>query len=172
MKIFDIVNKINAGTKASDVAKEIGIAPNTLSRNLKKVSYQYNNTSKKYEFVGEQNEKSKIDLMEFESKNQNIISKKSDKNNQNEVKKDEIILTNEEKRFIKELYSEKTDIALVVDFSRLPARNKTKKHSIEISEQTYDEFETFSLRLKEKRYTKNDLIEMALQRFMREYRGI
>jgi len=168
--------KLNGQMTTPAVAKEVGVSRDTLSRRLKTVGYEFNNSSKKYEFTGDLSEKSKIDEMDFPKnerknpdKNNKKIIKTSGESNKNEIKNDDINLTNDEKKFIKKLYNHQSEIRLSVDFSMLPIRDKTKKHQMEISEKTYNDFEEFAKRMKDKRFSKNDLMEIALVRLMREF---
>lgn len=191
MKISDIILKLNGEMTTPAVAKEVGVSKDTLSRRLKTVGYEYNNSSKKYEYNGDLNEKNKIDDTDFSTLYNKNVSKKSDKNNRKIIKKsdennsnvldksdennknktenNDINLTNDEKLFIKKLCEHQSDIRLSIDFSMLPIRNKTKKHQMEISEKTYNDFEDFAKRMKDKRFSKNDLMEIALVRLMREF---
>lgn len=183
--------KLNGQMTTPAVAKELGVSKDTLSRRLKTVGYEYNNSSKKYEYNGELNDKSKVDETDFstlynnkvvnksEKNHKKIINKsngdnekvmvKSDENNKKIVNNNDIILTNDEKLFVKKLCEHQTEIRLSIDFSMLPIRNKTKKHQMEISEKTYNDFEEFAKRMKDKRFSKNDLMEIALVRLMREF---
>lgn len=172
--------KLNGEMTTPAVAKEVGVSKDTLSRRLKIVGYEYNNSSKKYEYNGDLNEKSKVDETDFSTlynkkfvnksdKNNNIESKKTENNNVEVSENNDIHLTNDEKLFIKKLCEHQSDIRLSIDFSMLPIRNKTKKHQMEISEKTYNDFEEFAKRMKDKRFSKNDLMEIALVRLMREF---
>lgn len=172
--------KLNGQTTTPAVAKELGVSRDTLSRRLKTVGYEFNNSSKNYEFTGDLSEKSKIDEMDFPNSNSRNERKKSDKNNKkiiktsvennkDEIKNNDVNLTNDEKLFLKKLYNHQSEIRLSVDFSMLPIRDKTKKHQMEISEKTYNDFEEFAKRMKDKRFSKNDLMEIALVRLMREF---
>ncbi|MRB49487.1 hypothetical protein GH860_30610, partial [Bacillus thuringiensis] len=60
-KVIDIVDTVNNGKKAIDVAKELGISKDTFSRRLSEVGYKFNNRLKKYEHVGEVSEKNQVD---------------------------------------------------------------------------------------------------------------
>lgn len=191
MKISDVVMKLNGEMKVTEVAKEVGVSKDTLSRRLKTVGYEYNNSSKKYEFKGELTDKNKIDDTDFSTLYNKKSVRKSDKNNKKIINKsdednislinkpdnnnlvvsenNDIHLTNDEKLFIKKLCEHQNEIRLSIDFSMLPIRNKTKKHQMEISEKTYNEFEEFAKHMKDKRFSKNDLMEIALVRLMREF---
>lgn len=191
LKISDVILKLNGEMTTPAVAKEVGVSKDTLSRRLKTVGYEYNNSSKKYEYNGDLNEKGKIDDTDFSTLYNKTVSKKTDKNNKkiinksdinngnvlkesdidnkNKIENNDISLTNDEKLFIKKLCEHQSDIRLSIDFSMLPIRNKTKKHQMEISEKTYNDFEDFAKRMKDKRFSKNDLMEIALVRLMREF---
>lgn len=176
LKISEVIMKLNGQMTTPAVAKEVGVSRDTLSRRLKTVGYEFNNSSKKYEFTGDLSEKSEIDETDFpknerkkSDKNHKKITKTSEKNDNNEIKNNDVNLTNDEKIFIKKLYNHQSEIRLSVDFSMLPIRDKTKKHQMEISEKTYNDFEEFAKRMKDKRFSKNDLMEIALVRLMREF---
>lgn len=180
MKISDIVMNLNGEMTASAVAKELGVSTDTVSRRLKTVGYEYNKNSRTYDFVGELSDKNNIDEMNFsdiiKKKNQNKsdksnnkIIKKSDKNNESEEQNSDLKLTNDEIKFIKGLCEHQSDIQLIVELSLLPIRNKSKKHQMEISETTLNDFEEFAKKMKDRRFSKNDLMEIALVRLMREF---
>lgn len=184
MKIAELIEKVNnPNVKFADVAKELNVNPSTLRRNLNKVGYQADKTDGLYKFQGNESDKNTIDdkeLSDFKNnpsvkqsnKTQDKIIKKSDKNKiENEFPFDE-----KEIRFLKRLYnrsvSQASKFTLAYDFSNLPDKEKTKKHQMEISETTLKNFEDFAEKLKGKRYSKNDLIEMALVRFIRDFEDL
>ena len=174
MKIFEIVERLNGETTVVKMAEELGVSKETLSRRLKSIGYHYNNKGKVYEYKGELSEKDNNDALEFDT----LIPKKRENNsekNQIEIKdekteKDDFPLSDEEVKFLKELYkNHNKDIDLSLEFTKLPPKTVTKKHSVEISDTTFNEFERFSKKMKDKRFSKNDLVEIALIRFMRDF---
>lgn len=153
MDVIDIVNKVNVdGVTLKEIAEDLSVSTTTLSRRLKKEGYYYDNSKKKYE-KGENNSEK--------------VQKKV------EVKKEEI-LTKEEISFVKnaykrgEFYDKKFEITW--EKSNLPPRKPEKKTPYIISQQTFEEFRSFSENLEnELRITQNELVEIALSKFMREF---
>lgn len=181
MKVSEIIERMNSGTKRSDMAEMLGIGVDTLRRTLQKAGYGFNNSSKFYEFEGELSDKNQIDNREFESfRNKKIFTKKKkniqeSKEGQTEVieisdKNEEMNLTKEEIKMIKRFLKPENELMLFFELSQLPVKKKTKKSSIEISEELHEEFNEFANRFADRRISKNDLIEVALYRLMREYR--
>ncbi|WP_404428057.1 hypothetical protein LG296_21270 (plasmid) [Ureibacillus chungkukjangi] len=175
MKISEIVEKLNGEITITKMAEELGVSKDTLSRRLKSVGYHYNNKGKAYEYKGELSEKENNDILEFNvlipKKKENISEKNQIKISEMEKKeKNDFPLTDEEVKFLKELYkNHNKDIDLSLEFANLPLKTVTKKHSVEISDKTFNEFERFSKKMKDKRLSKNDLVEIALIRFMRDF---
>ncbi|MBW8351168.1 hypothetical protein K0H71_17230 [Bacillus sp. IITD106] len=82
-------------------------------------------------------------------------------------------LTKEEIRFLKDSYKRRTlfDKGLEFEYNNLPPRKPDKKTNYTISEETFEEFEIFSNNISEKkRITRDDLVEMALRKFMRDFK--
>lgn len=185
MIISELILKLNGDSKAIEVAKELGVSGSTLARRLKAVGYSYNNKSKVYEYVGVESEKEIIDnkltseLLAFKINNKNDSNQKkiiykSEIKKENIKEESEINLTEDEIKFLKRLHSRQvsaSSIDLGIEFALLPTKKETKKHSIDISKIIWDDFDDFSNEMqKEKRLTKNDLIEIALVQFMKKYR--
>lgn len=185
MKIAELIEKVNnPNVKFADVANELNVNPSTLRRNLNKVGYYADKTDNGlYKFQGNESDKKTTDekeLSDFKNnpsakqskKNQEKIIQKSDENH----KESEFPFEEKEIRFLKRLYnrsvSQASKFTLAYEFSNLPDKEKTKKHQMEISETTLKNFEDFAEKLKGKRYSKNDLIEMALVRFIRDFEDL
>lgn len=179
MTIGDIVAKLNGDFKAKEVAESVGISQSTLSRKLKNLGYVYDNKSKLYDFAGSEEDKINIDRMEVsEFKSEKVakkVVKKSEKI-QNEVKgNSDENLSEDEIKFVKELYKGRTnrdkEFELNYEFSKLPSRKPERKTSYIISKETFEEFESFAKKLaEENRMSKNDFVEIALRRFMKDFK--
>jgi len=166
MQTSEIVQRINSGEKVGEVAKSLGMAQSTLSRKLKVDGYFYNNRTKVYEII----EKDTKSFGEISEKNKTEIP--------------EIVLTEEEILFVKDLYKSKRTISdLEREFWDLPSKEKgpSKKNpnakepakpTIIISQQTDKEWTEFVEKVEQK-YTnkigKHHLYEMALRKFMRDF---
>ncbi|PEY76066.1 hypothetical protein CN344_21735 [Bacillus cereus] len=157
------------------LSSELGISKDTLRKRLNEYGYKYDNSEKKYLFVGDLSEKEKIDNMEFDIKKQNKSRNKSEKS-QNEVigkdDKNNAQFSEEEVKILKDFSKKvtKTDLGLFMDLAYLPSNEETKKSSIIISKQIHDDFELFAEKYANRRISKNSLIELALDEFMRKYR--
>lgn len=156
MGTSEIVERINNGEKVGEVAKSLGMAQSTLSRKLKVEGYVYNNKTKVYELRENSSVKSSSVVVEDYEKSTNEL------------------LTKEEIQFVKDSYKRSTffdkDFELNYEANNLPPRKPEKRTNYIVSEKTYEEFETFAEKVGEpKRLTRNDLVEMALRMFMREF---
>jgi len=154
--VGEIVERINGGEKVGDVAKSLNISQNTLSKRLRKNGYNYNQSTKRYEIVENVSEVSAE------------VRKKAEESS-------ELILTEEEVKFIKNLYKKEKDFdpnfRINWERSKLPPKRPDKKVPYIISEKTFNEFKAFADVLEEEyRVTQNELVEMALRKFMREMR--
>ncbi|RYI24970.1 AraC family transcriptional regulator [Bacillus infantis] len=183
MKISEIIANLNGEMKMPELAAQVGMSKDTLRRHLKSVGYSYDNSQKQYFYEGDLSDKDNIDGIDISEITNKKVRNKSDKIQKKEVNKNDLYnikvlnkednsLSEDEVEFIKKLYSEKGKIEFLVELSMLPDRDKTKKSSIEISQETHDDFDEFSKGKKFQRFSKNDLIEIALLRFMREHRNI
>lgn len=156
METSEIVERINDGEKVADVAKSLGMSRSTLSRNLKVEGYSYNNKTKVYELREKSSESS------------------SDRVANDYEKSTKQLLTDDEIKFIKDSYRRRTlfdkDFELNYEKNDLPPRKPEKRTNYIVSEKTYEEFEAFSENVGEpRRLTRNDLVEMALRKFMRDF---
>lgn len=156
MDFIDVVGRINSGEKVGQVAKDLGISQSTLSRKLKENGFVYNNKFKVYE-----------------KKSENIVNNSED-NQIKMVEKDKNVLTDDEIKFLKQFYkiSNSSDkyLQVSIEKSKLPPRKPEKKTSYIISKNTYDEFRRFSENLEnEYRVSQNELVEIALNKLMREW---
>lgn len=175
MKIISIIDELNQGRKMPDLSSELGVSKDTLRKRLNEYHYKYDNSEKKYVFEGDLSEKDKIDNTELDVKNKNKIRNKSEKN-QNKViesaEKEKLEFSEEEVKVLKD-FSKKvtdTDLGLFMDLAFLPSNAETKKSSIIISKSIHDDFEEFAEKYADRRISKNSLIELALNEFMRKYR--
>lgn len=175
MKIISVIDELNQGKKMPVLSSELGTSKDTLRKRLNEYGYKYDNSEKKYLFVGDLSEKEKIDSMELEVKKQNKVRNKSEKVQNKVIEKDDEKndqFSEEEVKILKD-FSKKvtdTDLGLFMDLAFLPSNAETKKSSIIISKQIHDDFEEFAEKYADRRISKNSLIELALDEFMRKYR--
>ena len=175
MKIISVVDELNEGKKMPVLSSELGISKDTLRKRLNEYGYKYDNSEKKYLFVGDLSEKEKINDMEFDVKKQNKLRNKSEKSQIEVIGKDDknnTQFSEEEVKILKDFSKKvtKTDLGLFMDLAYLPSNEETKKSSIIISKQIHDDFELFAEKYANRRISKNSLIELALDEFMRKYR--
>lgn len=180
MKIISIINDLNNGKKMPLLSEELGISKDTLRRRLNELGYKYDNSAKKYMFVGENTDKNNIDNMDFDVKNTKKVMDKSYKKHKSDKNQIKIIEKEEEKKinFTKEeveslknfIYMmQENDLGLFLDLGFLPSNERTKRSTIEISQKIYDDFEVFAKGFANRRISKNSLIELALTEFMKKY---
>lgn len=174
MKIINIIDDLNNGKKMPLLSKDLGISKDTLRRRLNELGYKYDNSAKKYIFIGKEMDKNKIDNMNFDVKNNKSEINKSEKNQKKIIEKEEeneLEFTKEEIKSLKDfIYMvQENDMGLFLDLAFLPSNHQTKRSTIEISKKTYDDFEVFSKQFAKRRISKNSLIELALTEFMKKY---
>lgn len=175
MKIISVIDELNQGKKMPVLSSELGTSKDTLRKRLNEFGYKYDNSEKKYLFVGDLSEKEKIDNMELDVKKQNKVRNKSEKNQNEVVKKEDkenMQFSEEEVKVLKDFSKKvtKTDLGLFMDLAYLPSNEETKKSSIIISKQIHDDFDEFAESYANRRISKNSLHELALYEFMRKYR--
>lgn len=176
VKIISIINDLNNGKKMPLLSKELGISKDTLRRRLNELGYKYDNSAKKYMFVGKDTDKNKADNMVFDVENNKNVINKSDKNQIGIIKKEEdnrLKFTEKEVENLKKISSmmQGSDIRLFLDLAYLPSNEKTKRSTIDISQKIHDDFEVFAKGFAKRRISKNSLIELALTEFMKKYQG-
>ncbi|MFU8692671.1 hypothetical protein ACNA6I_22875 [Rossellomorea sp. FS2] len=186
MKMQEVVEILNSKKmKVQELADQFEISKDLLSDILKENGYEFSNKSKLREYVGEGSEpdqdfrelisqrklgrgKTRKDSERNYSAPQKKVRKKSEKT-QTKVSD----FTDEEIKFVKELFKDRQDLKedfdLTTQLNNLPPRKPSKKVPYEISLKTFEDFEDFSKRIiEQKRMTRNDLVEMALKRFMED----
>lgn len=176
MKIISIINDLNNGKKMPLLSKELGISKDTLRRRLNELGYKYDNSAKKYMFVGNISDKNNIDNMIFDVKNNKNKIQKSDKNQTKVIEKEEESHLNFTKEEVESLKSfvymmQKDDLGLFLDLGFLPSNEQTKRSTIEISQKIHDDFEVFAKKFANRRISKNSLIELAFTEFMNKYKA-
>lgn len=190
MKLNEAIQILNSKKMTvQELAKNFEISKDLLADILKEHGYEFNNKTKFREYVGEGEPVDiELDLVIAERKsskgaknkkqksniNDEKVRKKSDKSMIKIEQKEELHLTKEEIEFIKKLAKGRddwrTNFELNYEYSQLPSRKPSKKVPYEISLETFHKFEEFSVRVGEsRRMSRNDLVEMALQKFMKDY---
>lgn len=189
MKLNEAIQILNSKKMTvQELAKKFEISKDLLADILKDHGYEFNNKTKFREYVGE-GEPVDIDLdlviVERKSlkgaknkkqksiKNDEKFEEKSDKS-MTKVEQEELYLTKEEIEFVKKLAKGRDEwrknFELNYEYSKLPSRKPSKKVPYEISLETFYKFEEFCEQVgQSRRMSRNDLVEMALQKFMRDY---
>ncbi|HDR3452205.1 TPA: hypothetical protein QCN67_005603 [Bacillus thuringiensis] len=187
-KVIDIVDTVNNGKKAIDVAKELGISKDTFSRRLSEVGYKFNNRLKKYEYVGEVSEKNQVDgricselfqkkVRRNAVKRPTVVGQKSEdvriKVVEKEAKVNDLSFSEDEIKSLKKLIKiqQSDQSKILFDLMELPFSGKTIKKTVLGRDDLLDDFEKFAekITVNNKMITKNMLIELALYEFMTKY---
>lgn len=187
-KVIDIVDTVNNGKKVMDVAKELGISKDTFSRRLSEVGYKFNNSLKKYEYVGEVSEKNQVDgrmcselfqrkVRRNAVKRPTVVGQKSEdvriKVVEKEAKVNDLSFSEDEIKSLKKLIKiqQSDQSKILFDLMELPFSGKTIKKTVLGRDDLLDEFEKFAekITVNNKMITKNMLIELALYEFMTKY---
>lgn len=190
MKLNEAIKILNSKKMTvQELAKKFNISKDLLADILKDAGYEFNNKNKLREYVGEGEPVDiDLDLAIGERKSPKVIKNKKQKSSNGNKKvgiksdksmikmeqKDELYLNKEEVDFIKKMVKGRDDwqknFELNYEYSQLPPRKPSKKVPYEISLETFYKFEEFSERVGEsRRMSRNDLIEMALQKFMKDF---
>ncbi|MED3921211.1 hypothetical protein P4644_16115 [Priestia aryabhattai] len=186
MNIGQIVEKLNTGTKYDELVSVLGFSRDTIKQDLKKVGFQYDNKKKQMVFTGYESEyKNTLQIpysdlrkqgrKQRPSKDKKALSASSE-SSQKEVRKTSessntpsATLSDSEIKKLKDLLKSIDSNELYLELAQLPSAEEKKKHSIEISLDTFNAFNEFSERYSGKRISKNDLIEIALNRLMKDF---
>ncbi|MES5930271.1 hypothetical protein QCI77_30745 [Bacillus cereus group sp. MG9] len=189
-KVIDVVDGVNSGEKVIDVAKELGISKDTFSRRLSEVGYKFNNSLKKYEYVGEESEKNKVNgrmcselfqkkVRRGAVKHPNNVRQKAEEVHMGVVEKETKVIVNDlsfsedEIKVLKKLIKiqQNDESKILFDLMELPFLGKSIKKTVLVNGDLFDEFEKFAKKItvNNKMITKNMLIELALYDFMTKY---
>lgn len=188
MKLLEVVELFNSKQKRkAELVKMLGCTDDFLTKTLRENGFIFSQTNKIYEFTSE-GDPVDIDLEPLipkkQDKKNNNVNKSN--NNQKKIRKEsdnikvsseqnsELFLTEREIKFVKDLVKGRDEwskeFEMNYDFSKLPARKPTKKTSYEISMATYERFEEFAATTGDRhRMSKNDLVEIALLRLIRDF---
>ncbi|MGE7782191.1 hypothetical protein ACQKL0_20080 [Peribacillus sp. NPDC097264] len=187
MKLKEAVKILNTKQKTvSDLARQFNVSKDLMGDVLKENGYPFNRKTQLriYTSDGEEPELLLEELLEERvsavGKRKRVSTLKGNIKNREKFNKKTIVetealnLTEDEIKFVKELFKGRADcpkgFELVDELSKLPPRKPTKKANYEISLETFERFEDFAKKISEtKRMSRNDLVEMALQKFMREF---
>jgi hypothetical protein len=60
----ELVKRLHSGETIKEISQMIGLNPSTIQRRLKKIGYSYNNSSKRWEWIGEGEEPLDVDILE------------------------------------------------------------------------------------------------------------
>ncbi|PHB83017.1 hypothetical protein COE94_19500 [Bacillus toyonensis] len=194
-KVIDVVDAVNNGEKVVDIAKKLGISKDTFSRRLSDVGYKFNNSLKRYEYLGEASEEDKVNVRKsseiFQKKVrkssvkvqkevgqkeegfQKIVGQKEEKNIEKEIKVNNLSFSEDEIKALKKLIKiqQSDESKILFDLMELPYSGKSIKKTVLVRDDLFDEFEKFAekITVNNKLITKNMLIELALYDFMTKY---
>ena len=182
MRLLEAVDLLNnQGLKIQEVAQKLSISKDFLADILKEQGFVYNNSSKLREYIGE-NAPDDIDLDEFiayrkKKRGKRKSDVKSKINNNASVKQNigELPFNEKEIDYLKLIVNRRfnfdVDFEITYAFSQLPQKEPTKKASYEISNETYEAFEKYAKNVgSPRRISRNDLVEIALQYFMKTFK--
>lgn len=155
MNIIEIVEKLNNGMTLKQVSEEIEISKNTLGTRLKKEGFSYDKSQKKWD----------KNSLEKTPRNANVSddSLKEVLQKIEEIEKELSEIKKKEVRNISDLKMKLLELPNVT-------KDGMKKHSINISEKTLNDFSSFCEGVKNQRISQNELIEISLIEFMNKYK--
>lgn len=187
MRLKEAVKILNTKQRTvSDLARQFNVSKDLMGDVLKENGYPFNRKTQLREYAsdGEEPELLLEKLLEERvsavGKRKRVLNSKEntkirEKSTEKKIKENEALnLTEDEIKFIKDLFKGRADcpkgFELDDELSKLPPRKPTKKANYEISLETFERFEEFAKKIGEtKRMSRNDLVEMALQKFTREF---
>lgn len=148
MNLEEIVSKINSkeGTRA-EIAESLGMSNTSLSRELKKGGYEWDNSAKKYFFTSPNPE------TQEENKPVNKETNKEESNPPNKQEKKEVNKKENKKSIKQEIQETKKE------------ERKPKKVTYEIDEDLHYELRMLSFRQKK---NVSELVEQAIRQYLRE----
>lgn len=194
-RVIDVVDAVNNGEKVVEIAKELGISKDTFSRRLAEVGYKFNNSLKRYEYLGEASEQDEVNgrksseifqkkvrggsakvQKKVGQKEEDIrrnVGQKEEKSLDKEIKVNNLSFSENEIKALKKLIKiqQSDESKILFDLMELPFSGKTIKKTVLVSDDLFDEFEKFAekITVNNKMITKNMLIELALYDFMTKY---
>jgi len=194
MTLGEYIEIMNQGTiKAPEAATMLGTSKSNVGRKVKDLNYAYDNSAKKYYFIGEEEPPNHLTMEEvLNPKGNKKVTKQVNKSNtigdvvvncsntKDEIKKVEPInhypdnqLTSEELIAIREIIKERNSIgSMGSDVNSLFERvksiqsNDKKRNTVIVSDSKLKEFKEFAKTQKLNQY---DLLYLALDDFMKKY---
>lgn len=192
LKIREVLEKLNNGTKAAALAKELNLADKRFREGMKKLGFEYSNSTKVWD--GDEESEKYLDKSIFDyvppkgnrgvkpksrtdnSKvvgTQQIDSQRSNINSPKSNTKDEIEFTLEQilalkeiaNQFINEKENETQRDVLHKRIIKLPNEDMTRK-TVVINKAVGDRLDTFASKMK---FNKSDILSLALMDFLDRY---
>ncbi|HHZ5407438.1 TPA: hypothetical protein ACWJ98_005454 [Bacillus cereus] len=194
MKIREVIDKLNNGTKAAALAKELGLADKRFRGELKNIGFEYSNSTKAWGGDGESQQyldKSIFDYVpakgnrgvkpkspnddhkvikttQATSRVSNINSPKSNTEGESEFTSEQILALKEiANQFINEQAKETYRERLHKRIIKLPNEDMTRK-TVVINKAIGDRLDVFASKTK---FNKSDILSLALADFLDRYEG-
>lgn len=192
MEIREVIDKLNNGTKAAVLAKELGLADKRFREELKKLGFEYSNSTKAWD--GDEESEKYLDKSIFDyvppkgnrgvkpkspinnpkvvkktqitSRNSNINSPSSNMDGEFNFTKEQILALKEiANQFINEQAEETHRERLHKRIIKLPNEDMTRK-TVVINKAIGDRLDTFAGKMK---FNKSDILSLALLDFLERY---
>lgn len=194
MEIREVIDKLNNGTKAAALAKELGLADKRFRGELKKIGFEYSNSTKAW--GGDEESQKYLDKSIFDyvppkgnrgvkpkspndepkvikstqvtSRVSNINSPKSNIKGESEFTSEQILALKEiANQFINEQAEETHRERLHKRIIKLPNEDMTRK-TVVINKAVGDRLDVFASKTK---FNKSDILSLALADFLDRYEG-
>ncbi|HFK1442258.1 TPA: hypothetical protein ACGXMF_005785 [Bacillus cereus] len=192
MEIREVIDKLNNGTKAAVLAKELGLADKRFREELKKLGFEYSNSTKAWD--GDEESEKYLDKSIFDyvpPKGNRGVKPKSSINNPKVVKKTQVTSQNSNfnspnsninselnftqeqilalkeiaNQFINEQAEETYRERLHKRIIKLPNEDMTRK-TVVINKAVGDRLDAFASKMK---FNKSDILSLALNDFLDRY---
>lgn len=192
MEIREVIDKLNNGTKAAVLAKELGLADKRFREELKKLGFEYSNSTKAWD--GDEESEKYLDKSIFAyvppkgnrgvkpkssinnpkvvkktqitSQNSNVNSPNSNINSELNFTQEQILALKEiANQFINEQAEETYRERLHKRIIKLPNEDMTRK-TVVINKAVGDRLDAFASKMK---FNKSDILSLALNDFLDRY---
>lgn len=192
MEIREVIDKLNNGTKAAVLAKELGLADKRFREELKKLGFEYSNSTKAWD--GDEESEKYLDKSIFDyvppkgnrgvkpkssinnpkvvkktqmtSRNSNVNSPISNMDSEFDFTQEQILALKEiANQFINEKAEETHRERLHKRIIKLPNEDMTRK-TVVINKAIGDRLDAFAGKMK---FNKSDILSLALLDFLERY---
>lgn len=192
MNVGEVIEKLNSGTKAAELAKELNVGDKRMREELKRLGFEYSNSTKKwsgndtseeclgvniYAYVptkgnrgvkpkSQNSNKEVVKVSQVSSQESSIDSPNSNKRGEIKFTPEQIIALQEiANQFINEQANETHRERLHKRIIKLPNEDMTRK-TVVINKAVGDRLDTFARKMK---FNKSDLLSLALLDFLECY---